>query len=106
MGQGVREFDMPPYRAVGPVTKEEYESRAERYDGQLKDIVGVDPAGKTTEEKMKLHRDWRMGRYNQLVDAVYKRRGWTPNGVPTMETLKKFGIDFPDVVAVVRPHLG
>ena len=64
------------------MTKEEYESRAERYDGQLKDIVGVDPAGKTTEEKMKLHREWRMGRYNQLVDAVYKRRGWTPNGVP------------------------
>jgi aldehyde:ferredoxin oxidoreductase len=55
---------------------------------------------------MKLHREWRMGRYNQLVDAVYKRRGWTPNGVPTMETLKKFGIDFPEVVAVVRPHLG
>ena len=45
MGQGTREFDMPPYRAVGPVTKEEYESRAERYDKQLKDIVGVDPAG-------------------------------------------------------------
>jgi aldehyde:ferredoxin oxidoreductase len=106
MGQGTREFDMPPYRAVGPVTKEEYESRAERYDGQLKDIVGVDPAGKTTEEKMRLHREWRMGRYNQLVDAVYKRRGWTPNGIPTMETLKKFGIDFPDVVEVVRPHLG
>jgi aldehyde:ferredoxin oxidoreductase len=47
-----------------------------------------------------------MGRYNQLVDAVYKRRGWTPNGIPTMETLKKFGIDFPDVVELVRPHLG
>jgi aldehyde:ferredoxin oxidoreductase len=40
------------------------------------------------------------------VDAVYKRRGWTPNGVPTMETLKTFKIDFPDVVAVVRPQLG
>ena len=49
---------------------------------------------------------WRTDRYNQLVDAVYKRRGWTPNGVPTMETLKKFGIDFPDVVALVTPHLG
>ncbi|MCK7512547.1 MAG: aldehyde ferredoxin oxidoreductase C-terminal domain-containing protein [Desulfobacterales bacterium] len=61
MGQGTREFDMPPYRAVGPVTKEEYESRAERYDKQLKDIVGVDPAGKTTEEKMALHREWRDG---------------------------------------------
>jgi aldehyde:ferredoxin oxidoreductase len=46
-----------------------------------------------------------MGRYNQLVDAVYKRRGWTPNGVPTMATLKKFKIDFPEVVAVVAPHL-
>jgi aldehyde:ferredoxin oxidoreductase len=106
MGQGTREFDMPPYRAVGPVTKEEYESRAERYDGQLKDIVGVDPAGKTTEEKVALHRKWRMERYNKLVDAVYIRRGWTPNGVPTMETLKTLRIDFPDVVEVVRPHLG
>jgi aldehyde:ferredoxin oxidoreductase len=49
MGQGTREFDMPPYRAMGPVTKAEYESRAERYDTQLKDIVGVDPEGKTVE---------------------------------------------------------
>ena len=90
---------------MGPVTKEEYQSRAECYDGQLKDIVGIDPAGKTTEEKMALHREWRTGRYNQLVDAVYKRRGWTPNGVPTMETLTKFKIDFPEVVAVVKGHL-
>jgi aldehyde:ferredoxin oxidoreductase len=88
------------------VTKEEYESRAERYDTQLKDILGIDPAGKTTEEKMRLHREWRTDRYNKLVDAVYKRRGWSPNGVPTMETLKKLRIDFPEVVEVVRLHLG
>ncbi len=106
MGQGTRPFDIPPYRAVGPVTREEYESRADRYDKQLKEIVGVDPAGKSTEEKMKLHREWRMARYNQLVDAVYKRRGWTPGGIPTMETLKKFKIDFPDVVELVTAHLG
>ncbi len=104
MGQGTRGFDMPPYRAMGPVTKEEYESRAERYDKQLKEIVGVDPEGKTTEEKMKLHREWRTKRYNQLVDAVYKRRGWTPGGVPTLETLRKFKIDFPDVVELVTQH--
>ncbi len=106
MGQGTREFDMPPYRAVGPVTKEEYESRADRYDKQLRDIVGVEPEGKTTEEKMALHRQWRMDRYNKLVDAVYKRRGWTPSGVPTLETLRKFKVDLPEVVAVVKPHLG
>jgi aldehyde:ferredoxin oxidoreductase len=106
MGQGTRQFDIPPYRAVGPVTKEEYESRADRYDKQLKDIVGIDPAGKSTEEKMRLQRQWRMDRYNKLVDAVYKRRGWTPDGVPTMETLKKFRIDSPEIVALVTPHLG
>jgi aldehyde:ferredoxin oxidoreductase len=105
MGQGTREWDIPPYRAVGPVTKEEYESRAERYDKQLKEIVGVDPEGKTTEEKMALHRAWRMDRYNKMVDAVYRRRGWTSNGIPTLETLKLLKIDFPEVVAVVRPHL-
>ena len=105
-GSGLREHDMPPYRAMGPVTKEEYESRADRYDKQLKEIVGVDPAGKTSEEKMKLHREWRMDRYNKLLDAVYKRRGWTPGGVPTLERLKSLGIDFPEVVGLVTPHLG
>jgi aldehyde:ferredoxin oxidoreductase len=105
MGQGLRKDDIPPYRAMGPVTKEEYESRADRYDAQLKDIVGIDPAGMSTEEKMKLQREWRTDRYSKLVDAVYKRRGWTPNGVPTMETLRRLRIDFPDVVTLVTPHL-
>jgi aldehyde:ferredoxin oxidoreductase len=27
MGYGTREYDYPPYRAVGPVTVKEYESR-------------------------------------------------------------------------------
>ncbi len=54
---------------------------------------------------MALHRTWREGRYNQLCDAVYARRGWTNNAIPTLETLKKFKIDFPEVVAVVTPHL-
>jgi aldehyde:ferredoxin oxidoreductase len=55
---------------------------------------------------MAIHRTWREGRYNQLCDAVYARRGWTNNAIPTLETLKKFKVDFPEVVAVVKPHLG
>ncbi len=106
MGKGLRAFDIPPYRSMGPVTSEEYESRAERYDKQLKEIIGVDPVGKTTAEKIALHRTWREERYQQLVDAVYKRRGWTSEGVPTLETLKKHKVDFPEVVAVVKEHLG
>jgi aldehyde:ferredoxin oxidoreductase len=105
MGKGLRKNDLPPYRAVGPVTKEEYESRAERYDKQLKEIVKVDPAGKSTEEKMAILRRYRESQYQQLVDAVYKRRGWTKEGVPTLETLKKLKIDFSEVVEVVKKHL-
>jgi aldehyde:ferredoxin oxidoreductase len=66
MGFGTREHDRGPYRAMGPVTAEEYESRAERYDTRPKDN----------------------------------------DGVPTLETLQRLGIDFPWVVEVVRPHLG
>ncbi|MFZ2956466.1 MAG: aldehyde ferredoxin oxidoreductase C-terminal domain-containing protein [Candidatus Ozemobacteraceae bacterium] len=106
MGYGKRAGDIPPYRSVGPVTKEEYESRAERYDKQLKELIDVDPTGKTVEEKIALHRKYREDRYQKLVDAVYKRRGWTPEGIPTLETLKKFKVDFPEVVEVVRSHIG
>ncbi|HNW35746.1 MAG TPA: aldehyde ferredoxin oxidoreductase C-terminal domain-containing protein, partial [Candidatus Ozemobacteraceae bacterium] len=94
-----------PYRSMGPVTREEYESRAERYDKQLKETVGVDPAGKSVDEKIALQRTWREERYQKLCDAVYKRRGWTKNAVPTLETLKKLGIDFPEVVEVVKKYL-
>ena len=39
MGHGTRKDDRPPYRAMGPVTVEEYESRAERYDKQLREKI-------------------------------------------------------------------
>jgi aldehyde:ferredoxin oxidoreductase len=68
----------------------------------LRELIGVDPAGKTTDEKIALHRAWREDRYRKLCDAVYKRRGWTGNGIPTIATLKKFKVDFPEVVAVVK----
>jgi aldehyde:ferredoxin oxidoreductase len=81
---------------------EEYESRSERYDKQLKEKVGFDPAGKTTPEKMKVLRKYREAQYESLIDAVYKRRGWNKNGVPTIEFLKKIGMDFPEVIEVVK----
>jgi aldehyde:ferredoxin oxidoreductase len=107
MGKGVREHDMPPYRSVGPVTREEYESRAERYDKQMKEEIGVDPTGRSVDEKIAITRKYRMDRYNKLCDTVYKRRGWTPNAVPTMARLQELGLDvFPEVVEVVKRHGG
>jgi len=104
MGFGTREHDAIPYRSVGPVTEEEYESRAERYDGQLREKVGIDPDGKTTAEKVAALRAYREDQYEQLIDAVYKRRGWTSNGIPTIAKLEELGIAFPDVIEVVKPH--
>jgi aldehyde:ferredoxin oxidoreductase len=102
-GYGLREHDAQPYRACGPVTAEEYESRAERYDKQLKEQVGIDPSGKTTAEKMKALREYREDRYEKLLDAVYQRRGWTKNGVPTIAHLKQIGMDLPELIEVVAP---
>ena len=102
MGFGTREHDAIPYRSAGPVTEEEYTSRAERYDGQLAEKVGVDPAGMTTAEKVAALRAYREDQYEQLIDAVYERRGWTENGIPKIEKLQELGIDFPAVVAVVQ----
>jgi aldehyde:ferredoxin oxidoreductase len=103
-GYGKRENDNQPYRAAGPVTKEEYESRSERYDKQLKEKIGFEPAGKSTEEKMKVLRAYREDQYESLRDAVYKRRGWNKNGVPTIDFLKKIGMDFPEVIDVVKDY--
>ncbi|RLD78429.1 MAG: aldehyde:ferredoxin oxidoreductase [Bacteroidetes bacterium] len=103
-GYGTRKFDAQPYRAAGPVTDEEYESRVERYDKQMKEVIGIDPEGKTTAEKKAIVREYREDQYEQLLDAVYHRRGWTRNGVPKISHLKELGMDLPEVIEVVKPH--
>ncbi len=105
LGYGLRDHDAVPYRSQGPVTVEEYESRAERYDKQLKEILGLEPGEMSTEEKMAALREYREDQYEKLIDAVYERRGWTKNGVPKLETLERLGMDYPEMVAVVEKHL-
>jgi aldehyde:ferredoxin oxidoreductase len=104
-GFGHRKDDYPPYRAMGPVLEDEYEARAERYDGQMKEKMGVNPAGKSLKEKVAITREYRMKQYDSLVDAVFKRRGWTSDGCPTPEHLRKIGMDLPEVVAVAEGRI-
>jgi aldehyde:ferredoxin oxidoreductase len=104
MGFGRRAHDSLPYRAVGPVTELEYESRAERYDQQLAETYQVAIAGKSTSEKVALLRRFREQQYEKLKDAVYHRRGWTSDGIPTLATVKRLGIDFPEVVALLQAN--
>ncbi|MBI9033622.1 MAG: hypothetical protein JEZ03_04025 [Bacteroidales bacterium] len=102
-GYGLRKHDAQPYRAAGPVTNEEYESRVERYDEQMKDLIGIDPGGKSTDEKVAITREYRESQYEKLLDAVYERRGWTNNGVPKIEHLKEIGMDLPELIEVIQP---
>ena len=102
MGYGKREHDALPYRAMGPVTSEEYESRRDRYDKQLKEKIGVNPEGLSTTAKIAALREFREQEYEKLKNAVYKRRGWNPNGVPTLEKVQTLGIDFPILVELLE----
>ena len=104
MGFGKREQDTIPYRAVGPVTKDEYESRQERYDKELTEKYGLDISGMALEEKLKVLRSHREEQYEKLKDAVYARRGWTENGIPKLETVKRLGIDFPEVIELLKAN--
>jgi len=101
-GYGRREHDAQPYRAAGPVTPEEYISRAERYDNQLKTILGINPEGLSVEEKIKILRKYREEQYEKLLDAVYQRRGWNKNGIPTIQRLKELGMDLPELIEVIK----
>ncbi len=102
-GYGLRKHDAQPYRAAGPVTVEEYESRSDRYDKQLLENIKVDPEGKSTEEKVAILREYKEDMYEQLLDAVYNRRGWTKAGVPKIAHLKNIGMDLPEVLKIVEP---
>lgn len=102
MGFGTREHDDIPYRAVGPVTEEEYESHAEHYDKQVREKVGFNTNGKSAKEKLSVLKKYREREYERLKDAVYKRRGWNGNGVPILKKIRELGIDIPDVVELLK----
>jgi len=55
---------------------------------------------------MAIVRAYRENRYEQLLDAVYERRGWTSNGVPKPAHLKNIGMDLPELLEVVIPLQG
>ena len=66
-------------------------------------MVGINPEGMTIEDKIIKMREYRYNQYEQLKDAVYKRRGWNMNGVPLIEHLKSIGMDLPELIEIVKP---
>jgi aldehyde:ferredoxin oxidoreductase len=104
MGFGKSEHDNIPYRAMGPVTIEEYLSRQDRYDKELEEKYHVKLEDLATEKRISILRKKREEQYEKLKRVVYQRRGWNADGIPTMETVKRLGIDFPEVLNVLKTH--
>lgn len=103
LGKGTRAHHSIPLRAIGPVFPDEWEARSDYYDDKLRE-AGVDPDGLSTEEKIRKLQEYRLSQWEKLVDAVYRRRGWNRQGIPTPATLKRLGVS-PEALAVVEGHL-
>ena len=51
-----------------------------------------------------LLRKFREALYEELKNAVYERSGWTNDGIPTLQTVKRLKIDFPEVLDLLKAH--
>jgi len=91
-GKGTRVSDQIPLRAMGPVYLNEYESRAEYYDGWLREQVSDSEVPAIPEKKHELLIKKRIEAYQQLCDIVYEEKGFSSDGIPKRETVEKFGL--------------
>ncbi len=87
--------DWIPDRAIGPIDDELYEIEQDFHDRELSTALGKSlpeiqalPAG----EKRRLLMGNRKDRLRELIREYYRERGWTENGIPLPETLKRIGL--------------
>ncbi len=108
LGRSTRNDDWIPYRSMGPVTPLEYVSRKDRYDAQLIEKLGLkkEKVDKMpVEEKINILYDYRQNQYQKLADAVYYRRGWTPNGIPTPQKMKRIGFSDKKMLTMLQKKI-
>jgi len=91
-GKGTRASDQLPLRAMAPVFFNEYQSRADYYDRWLGQNGGGRKLPASPGQRHKLLIERRIEEYQQLCDAVYQQKGFTPEGIPKRETVARFGL--------------
>jgi len=77
---------------MAPAFFNEYQSRADYYDRWLGQNGGVKKLPASPKQRHKLLIERRRRDYQQLCDAVYQRKGFTPEGIPKREIVAKFGL--------------
>ncbi len=104
-GKGTREFDLIPLRAMAPAFPEEYQNREAYYDEWLKEHMeqGIQMP-ETIEEKHRLLVQLRRDAYETLCDSVYKAKGYSINGIPLPETLKRFDLFDEKALAILKTY--
>jgi len=55
-----------------------------------------------TEQKITKMREIREEACEQLMSAIYERRGWTNEGIPRVETLRRLGLDDPEMFSLAE----
>lgn len=104
MGKGTSKFHEAPDRGLGPVFEDEWMARPDYFDEKLKEF-GENIDSLSVKEKVTLLQKHRRAQWEQLKAAVYKRRGWNKNGIPTLKTVKRLGIDYPEIVELLKKNL-
>jgi hypothetical protein len=91
-GNGTRSGDQIPLRAMGPAFFNEYKARADYYDAWLKNQLGEKEPPDDPKARHSLIIRLRSEAYERLCDEVYKEKGYTSDGIPLPETLKRLDL--------------
>ena len=91
-GKGTRASDQIPLRAMGPAFINEYEARKDYYDSWLREQVGDDNLPADLSSRLEMLVGLRREAYDRLCDAVYREKGYAPDGSPLPETLERFDL--------------
>ncbi len=94
-GKETGSHDWIPDRAIGPTTDSLYEAETDYNDDEVSRITGKEKSivkNMKVSEKRELLMNSRKDRLKNLIQSYYQAREWTPQGIPSIETLRKLGL--------------
>lgn len=94
-GKDTGHHDWIPDRAIGPIDDDLYMAEQNYHDQEVSRIIGKPVAeigDMSIAERRAVLMRHRKAQLSELIQAYYQERGWTGNGVPSLETLRRLGL--------------